>query len=271
MQLLGEYHYGNEILELPSPGIDYGNNPTLPIPNNERVSEEAALTDSTDTQFWFRWITGHQVILGLWNILGNELKSNIPYIDEQSLNRCIQIFKASSVIFNYTGSCPHDFYHEKIRIFMSLFHGGFSGMWAADYRHIPRFIHKITRSTTNPENQSIQQALKTAYENSHLTHIEIAKRLVPEGESLLKKAKKEGLKHKKIEQSHSMIYDCFFLIHRSSISKEALVESLERRVLAVITDLEKTPFSLPINNANSIETLQKTMAMIKESVATAKL
>lgn len=268
MQLFGEYHYGTEIIELPTPGNNYGNSPALPIFENEHLPDEETLTVSTDTQFWFRWITGHQVILGLWNILGNELSHNVPSSDEQSLNRCIQMFKASSVIFNYTGSCPHDFYHEKIRIFMSLFHGGFSGMWAADYRHIPRLIQKITRATTQPEMQAIQQELKKAYEDSHLTHIEVAKRLVPEGESLLKKAKKEGLKHKKIKKTHSMIYDCFFLIHRNSISKEVLIESLDRRVEAIVTDLEKTPFLPPLNNSDAIKTLQETMAMIKKGIAT---
>ena len=150
MSYLGDYCYGTEILELPGEG-ELGEIKSCPVIDNPEKTDfnlhPRGDNTSLDIRYWFRWVTGHQVMLILWTILVKNLRKKEGELTEEKLTNCIPILEACSVIFEYTGSCSNEFYHQNVRVFMALFHRSFSGLWAADYRPIPHLLRQLTKAS----------------------------------------------------------------------------------------------------------------------------
>lgn len=267
MNYLGDYCYGTEILELPKPEetikLDKQTLRPSSYASNFQVHHRASNV-SPNARYWFRWITGHQVMLILWSILVSKLRENEGQINEDKLHTCTQILQACSVIFEYTGSCSNDFYHQHVRPCMALFHREFSGLWAADYRPMPRLIRQITKADCPPELEEARQKMIKAYQAHQKAHIGVAQRLVPEGVSLLKKAKKEHGAKMSIKPNHFRLFDFFFLVERKSVPASNLLESLEKRMVEVIRDIKDHPLPHSPINAHPIHTLQEVLEVIKQ-------
>ena len=261
MNYLGEYRYGTEILQLPKLGNPFKSETQENI-NRVPPSFYPFEEDDPSQRYWFRWITGHQIMLTYWHLLGKLFENQPSSISKRQLELGTQIFKSCSVIFEYTGSCPKDFYHTHIRSFMALFHRGFSGLWASDYKLIPQIIKKVATSDFQGAQKIKQKSFMKAYQINLKSHIVVAKKLVPEGASLLKKAKKEGVKLHTVKEEHAMLYDFFFLINRQPTSRKSLIYSLEKRTYTVIDDIKSHP--LP-NSSNAIAILEETLTILKRS------
>lgn len=255
---LKDYLYANEVLELPEANSEYST-----------MHEEEALTFDMDYQhlmveveahiqsweqeevpyrFWYRWITGHQAMFILWYILSTDMKEAATkgaYFLADRLDAYARILEGCAALFDYTGSCPADFYNEQIRTYMALYHKGFSGQWSSDYTLLPKLIRKIM-TTEFPDNlQEKKGRFKTAYLLHQKVHYGVADKLVPNGKSLLKNAKQQGGTVSKTKPEHFMMYDFFFLVHRTPVSKKRIFTSLEKRVKSILSDVRAHPVKEP--------------------------
>jgi len=216
--------------------------------------------------YWFRWVTGHQVVFIFWHVLAKELAyMEATGLDGARLDCCSRILQGGALIFEYTGSCSREYYHNYVRPFMTLAHKGFSGHWALDYRGLPQLIKRMTRAACPALLIDQQQAVRCAYQLHQRSHYSVAKRLVPEGASLLKNAKREGVALEEVQQHHYMMYDFFFLVHRTTVSRKQLERSLRRRINAIQMDLHSHPLpELPFITDNHLDILQRAAEAVSE-------
>ena len=245
----GDYPYNNEIIEIP----ERQTKPVLDVYTCPKYyfSEEFlySLNDNIEKwknpepseMFWFRWVTGHQTMLLFWHLLSKELlaiNQTVNLIEiEAKVHLCKSIFASCSVVFGYTGSCPVHLYHSTIRPYMAAFHRCFSGKWSADYEPIPQLVNQIIK-TDYPDRLKIsQQELKQSFLQHQKSHYDVAKRLVPSNSSLLKDAKNIELELRSTEQ-RAILFDYFFLVKRvTHESQQQLLQSLSRRIKAIILDI----------------------------------
>lgn len=242
MKYFGDYRYGTEILMMPQP-----DEPFLPVHQEETKNEWIDqpcdfMPDETgeinsENQFWFRWITGHQMMFILWRQLTTAMQQTVHHMDDEYMDHCTQIMDGCSVIFEYTGFMPQDFYLENIRTFMALAHKGFSGFWAADYKYIPKLTRQLMQAKYAGKLAQAQKGFKESYMLGHKIHMAVAKKLVPGGDSLLKNAKKEGHNFTRAKEHHYMHYDFFFLVHRQLVTATQFKVSTEKRKQVIIEDL----------------------------------
>ncbi|MDF5736624.1 MULTISPECIES: hypothetical protein [unclassified Nostoc] len=250
----GDYPYNNEIIEMPN-RESIGELDIYPYPESYFSKEFLYSLDDNIEKWknpelcdmcWFRWITGHQTMLVLWYLLSKELfavinTSNMSEI-EQKLNVCIKIFLGCSVIFEYTGSCPQQFYHSTVRPYMALFHRGFSGTWSVDYELIPQLVNQIIKTNYPDSLNNTQQEFKQSFLQHQKSHYAVAKKLVPSSASLLKEAKKIDLLEVNRSEEHNVLFDYFFLVKRVTHPKPSLLYSLSKRIKAIIIDLTINEF-----------------------------
>lgn len=243
-----DYNYSSEILELPALSDQFIEEDDVslllsPDLTKHHLSNISLHFDSMDT-YRFRWVTGHQIMFMFWHILNKELVQTSEVLDEEKLDHYIKIMDGCALVYEYTGSCTEDYYQRYIRPSMVLTHKAFSGYWAADYGRLPQLIRKVTQFSSSSEAiKKRQNRLKEAYANSQKSHISVAKRLVPEGESLLKSAKNDGIEvtRDQIKAHHYRLYDFFFLVQRTPVSTAYFNRSLTRRIEMVYHDLTVCP------------------------------
>jgi len=146
-----------------------------------------------------------------------------------------------TLIYEYTGSCSKEYYQKYVRPFMGLAHKAFSGRWCLDYGHLPQLSRRITTIPCTSDLLEKQQSFKNACLMSQKAHVNVAKKLVPEGASLLKEAKHEGISMEQVQPHHYRIYDFFFLVHRTRVSFTQFEQSMMRRIEAISDDLKACP------------------------------
>ena len=262
--MFGDYLYGIEILELPTPMAHF----TSEIAITDKVPQwrEASNVECDPLQlYWFRWITGHQTMFMLWHILTKELAHmESTGVDAERLALTTKILNACGVLYEYSGSCSVKYYHQYVRPLMTLTHRAFSGYWALDYSDIPRLTRCVLLRTGLSANvEKKQKAFKQSYLRGQKIHINVAKKLVPENVSLLKLAKNNGMAIEQVQPHHYKIYDAFFLVNRTNMSPLQFQQSLYRRLDAIVDDLTTCPPSNQVKQV-SVETLVTVKDSIRE-------
>ena len=238
----GGYPYGLEPLFLPDPDV-----PNLPdlaglsaisaaayrhIETLARQSHSSmpVVTQADPTElFWFRWITGHQVSFLLWRLMACLLKDEAAESQhtEQLIPSLCHYIRGYSAMLIYAGSCPQEIYQRLIRPSMYLQHHSFSGSWAPDYRP----VRNLLRGRWAPASDI--PALARELQLHRLVHDKVATYLVPYGGSLLQITGQ----HRQDTQLLHQLYDNYFLTIRASQSREAIVDQLLRRLVAITQDI----------------------------------
>jgi len=182
--------------------------------------------------YGFRWITGHQASFIIWwltaQLLGQVGRGEVAPGDAAS--PLAGYIRAYCALLLYSGSCSPDVYDAVIRPSMRLRHPSFSGSWAADYAPLralfrggPLPIGDVPGSADVRDAVRLQQAI----------HDGIAAKLVPDGESLLRRSPVRRTQ----PQLRSLIYDNYFMTLRAPVSREAVGAQLLRRVVAIAQDV----------------------------------
>lgn len=247
----GDFPYGLEPLALPPVGHaavvsagPYEVPDCDPVPALLNLRELAARGTHTepdedgeptvDQLFWFRWITGHQVTFLIWRLMGgllDQAAAGEP-LNADLLARLETYADGYCAMLLYTGSCPREVYHSLIRPRMFLQHRSFSGTWSPDFTP----VRGLFRGRGPMRSQAAEVAgLARAVQLHKVIHEGIAARLVPEGESLLQKAREEVTVRP--SPRTALLYDNFFLTVRAEAGDRELVAQLMRRLLAVGLDL----------------------------------
>lgn len=252
----GDYPYANAFLFLPQGRLPAMGPLTAPPRPSEEVGTwrevvgeiitEDGRADDRETLFWFRWVTGHQLAFLYWKCLERCLDAwlNCPPKERRGaavlLLRSTYLIQGYSAALLYTGSCPRGLYQGVIRRFMALFHKGFSGKWARDYRELPAMIKQVLEEAGNAgTDPGIIKGLRQAFIDNHQVHYGLAKKLVPDGASLRKEFQ-EGAGHtQSVRPEHQAMFDNFFLVRRTQVAVGDLAEALARRHHLIVQDIRR--------------------------------
>jgi len=237
----GGHPYGLEPLTLPQPGVWNGppagrREPASPVSLVGDFGVPAQLTTETvpaENLYWFRWITGHQVSFVLWRLIGH-------LVDEVRAGRLQpgevvtplrHHIRGYCGMLLYTGSCPRRTYELVIRPSMRLRHPAFSGSWAPDFWP----VRDLLRGRRTVFTGLVEAAgLFEAVELHKLVHEMVAGRLVPDGESLLRRSTVRPWDLQVLR----LLYDNYFLTVRAPVGEGAVVAQLLRRLVAIARDID---------------------------------
>jgi len=130
---------------------------------------------------------------------------------------------------------------------MEAVHPAFSGAWARDYRWVQQLLSMIDLAASGP--------LHPAIRRNSTVHMGLARRLVPDGESLRKLAGAEQTRPTEEEQG---LFDLFFRIERRPVSQREFRVGFARRAAVIGADLSCYPLAPdPLDSLlpNNIHTL----------------
>lgn len=217
----------------------------------------AAPADDTDTLYWFRWITGHQVTMLLWHLM-TELAAGAAETgaaDERTLAHLEACTDGYTAMLDYTGSCPPEIYRTLIRPRMYLHHRAFSGLWAADF--VP--LRRLLRGQRPPWMAGPSgNRLSAAVARSRTQHEVVAARLVPAGASLLQQS--AATTAVRPTPRTAALFDSFFLTARALVGRDAVVAQLLHRVRAVALDLAANGCGGPTATGEIVASLRRVVA-----------
>lgn len=202
-----------------------------PLPPKPTTSDsEAAI---------YRWFVGHRASILAWRILSDALHAISSHSDsiDQEIELAELCYSAYSIILLYTSRLSAEAYNDVIRPRMFEFDPAFSGRWAADYAHIPELL-RHTRSSAS--NEKIDRLISASKLNL-IAHTAVARKLVPNGVSLLRES---GRSHQKVTRREQGLFDQFFGIERTTVCRDAVHEQMRQTFMAVVSDIQNSPLVL---------------------------
>ncbi|MFI6505382.1 hypothetical protein [Nonomuraea typhae] len=266
----GDFPYGLEPLIMPAPGQGAAPGPPPPglpaVYDVERARAALELPpqaaglaqpDTVDVLYWFRWITGHQVTMLLWHLMGALVTaaSEDDEADDQVLADLESYTNGYTAMLQYSGSCPPEVYQSLIRPRMYLQHRCFSGLWAADFAPLRRLLRGHAMPwMTGPGGTRLAEAVAV----NRSAHEAVAVRLVHGGRSLLQQSSVDT--SARPTPRTSLIFDTFFMAARAPVGREAVVAQLLHRVRAVALDLAANGSGGPSTAGAIIGSLQQVVA-----------
>ncbi|MEQ4724233.1 hypothetical protein [Nonomuraea sp. B19D2] len=266
----GDFPYGLEPLIMPVLGQTAAPGPQPPglraVYDVERAraalelpsrAAGLALPDTTDVLYWFRWITGHQVTMLLWHLMGALVAAAAKEdeADDQALTDLESYTNGYTAMLQYSGSCPPEIYQSLIRPRMYLQHRCFSGLWAADFAPLRRLLRGHAMPwMTGPGGTRLVEAVAV----NRSAHEAVAVRLVHGGRSLLQQSSVDT--SVRPTPRTSLIFDTFFMTARAPIGRDAVVAQLLHRVRAVALDLAANGSGGPSTAGDIIGSLQQVVA-----------
>ncbi len=141
-----------------------------------------------------------------------------------------RLYEAYSLLFLYTGSCSAEHYAATVRVDMMSCDPAFSGLWARDYEMIPGLLRHIRNTHPAAAIAPLREAAKA----NHRVHMAVAKKLVPDGGSLLRDA---GRRPQGPTEAERVAYDAFFQVERRPLCRRAFTAQLVRRFAQVMSDI----------------------------------
>lgn len=156
-----------------------------------------------------RWFLGHHGAFLVWRFLTDSLDRLIREPDSQLVRLAALGYDAYSVMLAYSGSCSREVYEDVIRPLMMSFDPAFSGRWARDYEPVPGLLRQA-RTALGPA----AEPLSTASKANLLAHMEVMRRLVPDGPSLLRESGRTCMPTTDAERAR---FDEFFLVSRENV------------------------------------------------------
>ncbi|SDD12567.1 hypothetical protein [Actinokineospora iranica] len=185
----------------------------------------------------YRWWVGHHAAFALWQTLTATLDRILrePRPSPRTVDAATRMLDCYSVLFLYSGSCSAEQYAATLRRDMHAYDPAFSGTWARDYERIPELLlrvkHRHPRSLVGPLNRASRA--------NKLAHVAIAKKLVPNGASLLREAGR--CPHAGAMGNTQDRYDAFFRVRRERVCERVVAAQLVRRLAQVLRDLADEP------------------------------
>ncbi|MFD9698093.1 hypothetical protein [Lentzea sp. NPDC059081] len=216
-------------LPVPAPGANWSAVDPAPVPE---TWGEMSPPDDGESRALYRWLLGHHGAVGVWRMLGDTLSR---LVEEPSSDRLRDVaaglYDCYSALLVYAGSCTPGIYERAVRDRMVAAHPAFSGIWARDYEWV---LGLLVRMPALPGS-----TLKQAVLRNRQVHMAIAKRLVPNDDSLLKKAGRRANQGATAEERD--LFDEFFVLERGPTSRARFLAHVAQRVSAIETDLDRYP------------------------------
>ncbi|WP_405652624.1 hypothetical protein [Streptomyces sp. NBC_00019] len=245
----GDECYGIEPLALPWPGDSWAIGPAETAEVTDMWEEllryrplDARTADpEPETLYWFRWITGHQMSFILWRLMSDVLEGRRDgHIDrDMAAEQLTLLVRAYAAMLEYTSRLPVDVYASVIRPSLRRLHPAFSGTWAPDYAPVRMLLtgrHAEFRTGTTRLRHAIVQMQKT--------HIQVARKLVPGGASLLAEARNSWSMRQHPRQWGS-VFDCAFLTVRTPLPRADMISQMARRAKAILIDVDTNDLDEP--------------------------
>ena len=211
--------------------------PDAPLPWLEGTTSEFDPMPTEDAQrAWFRWITGHQACLGCWRLAGMNLMALAR--DQTRIDALVRetelLLRTSGAMVRYAGSCTGEVYAAEVRPSMFRCHPGFTGRWSVDYAPLPGLI----RAVSDPETIGTGPAdlLRAAFAAYTQVHAQAARRLVPEGGSLLREH--GGWDALTVDPATgAQLFDAFFHVERVPGTIGEVRADLRRRLETIAAEV----------------------------------
>lgn len=206
--------------------------------------DQARLPVATDPErlFWFRWITGHQLIFFGWRALElilEDVRRGIAAgstAEPAPVEWAIELLQFYSATFIYTATCPRSLYEAHIRPWMRLAHASFSGSWAREWQPLLALLSWVT-GRAHGSSDEVLRRLRNAIRNNAYVHMAVARKLVPDGESVQEHFRASGRGDDTPEADRHYFYDAFFFVRRGDPTPETLLAQLKLRAELVLADL----------------------------------
>ncbi|TDD40924.1 hypothetical protein E1288_34335 [Saccharopolyspora elongata] len=189
----------------------------------------------------YRWMVGHHAAFGVWQLQTRCLQAiaDSPAPTTDDVHTAARLFDAYSLLFLYTGSCSAEHYAATVRAEMMACNAAFSGKWARDYEPVMLAL----RGIRNKHPESVIAPLTSAAKRNHRLHMAVAKKLVPNGASLLREAGHHpGHAPTGAERD---VFDAFFQVQRRTLCRRAFAAQLVRRFAQVMCDIAAHRLSDP--------------------------
>jgi len=191
--------------------------------------------EEIDRLFWFRWITAHQTVFLLWQMLAAILQeSEAAHVEHEELAAQARLLVCGySLMLMYGSSAPRDIYGRVIRMPMARQHVNLTGAWARDYSP----VRPLIRGKVALAPGVATDALRRECELNEQVHEGIADKVLPTGvSSLLQSPKPEGRRHMP-RNTLLWLYDGIFLTCRAVVSYTEVARQLVRRLHAIFLDV----------------------------------
>lgn len=226
-----------EIETVRLPGTWYAAPPEPPLPWLDERAPDLDVAPTQDVRrAWFRWITGHQACLGCWRLAGMNLMAVLrdqscvdPLVRETAL-----LLRTSAAMVRYAGSCTSDVYATVVRPSMLRCHPAFTGRWSLDYAPLPGLIRAA--SDTETIGSGPAGTLRTTFAAYTKVHAQVARRLVPDGGSLLREH--GGWDALTVDfETGAELFDAFFHVERARTTIGEVREGVGLRLRAIAAEL----------------------------------
>ncbi|MFE5571161.1 L-tyrosine 3-hydroxylase [Amycolatopsis japonica] len=209
------------------------------------AARSASSTTASDEDLaWRRWLLGHHASFGVWRLLCHILSDSAGHGEcdpdtrpdvHRTLTVAAELFDVYSALLLYSGACTPEIYAAAIRPRMVACHPAFSGTWSRDYEQV-RALLRPPVPTCEPGVR-----LKRAVKFNRLVHMAVAKRLVPDGNSLLRDSGQAGSSPTDGERD---LFDTFFRTRRATICVHEFTGQLIDRTELILSDLAVYPVGM---------------------------
>ncbi|HEX7302263.1 L-tyrosine 3-hydroxylase [Lentzea sp.] len=218
------------VLRLPSPGVEL-----IPCADGcYQIPIHITAPEDPAGRAVHRWFLGHHGAFLVWKFLSVSLDRLIRESDSRLVALAALGYDAYSVMLAYSGSCSREVYEELIRPMMVAFDPAFSGRWARDYEPLPGLLRRA-RTALGP---AAAEPLSAASKANLLAHMEVMRKLVPDGQSLLRESGKARVPTTDAERAR---FDEFFLVSRENVCASRYTAHRTAVLSAIDQDLAEHP------------------------------
>ncbi|OON73866.1 hypothetical protein B1H18_26795 [Streptomyces tsukubensis] len=185
-----------------------------------------------DARIRYRWAVGHHAAFGVWRLLAARLRTIADTASPagSAITEAARLYDVYSVLFLYTSSCSPERYDATVRADMIACDPAFSGTWSRDHEAVPALMHRMDEA----HDAGLTREIKRAARLNGQIHMAVAKKLVPEGVSLLQQ---EGGPPHRPASAEGDLYDEFFHVRRTATCRCAFSAQILRRLTQVATDM----------------------------------
>jgi hypothetical protein len=218
------------VLRLPLPGVEL-----IPCANGcYQIPIDITAPEEPVDRAVHRWFLGHHGAFLVWRFLLTALDRLTREHDSQLVRLAALGYDAYSVMFAYSGSCSRELYEDVIRPKMVAFDPAFSGRWARDYEPLPGLLRRA-RTALGP---AAAEPLCAASKANLVAHMEVMRKLVPDGQSLLRESGRTRVATTDAERAR---FDEFFLVSRENVCASRYRAHGAAVLSAIGRDLVKHP------------------------------
>ncbi len=218
------------VLRLPMPGVEL-----IPCANGcYQIPIDISAPDDPVEHAVHRWFLGHQGAFLVWRFLKASLDRLIREPDSELVRLAALGYDVYSVMLAYSGSCSREVYEGVIRPMMATFDPAFSGRWARDYEPLPGLLRRARAALGAVRAEPLSAASKA----NLLAHIEVMRKLVPDGQSLLRESGRTRVSTTDAERAR---FDEFFLVSRENVCVSRYEAHRAAVLSAVDQDLSEHP------------------------------